>query len=193
LVIPNPVNFPDQQMLNNASIEDRIKMKIKDNFCLFVGSQHTPNLEAVQQIRHLAKLTPSVQFIIVGSCCQSEENKNFFALGKVSQETLVYLYQQASLILSPLLSGTGSSLKIVEAMAYGKVLLGTAIAFRGYPVTSGVNCLIEDDFFRYPTLIKQVLNELDTMTKIGDNAKQFAQNYDYRTLYQSYVKLIKMS
>ncbi|MGK7945541.1 MAG: glycosyltransferase [Microcystaceae cyanobacterium] len=187
VVIQNPVKLPNQQTLKNASIEDKIKGK----FCLFVGSQHTPNLEAVQQIRHLAKLTPSVQFIIVGSCCQSDEDKNFLALGKVSQESLVYLYQQASLILSPLLSGTGSSLKIVEAMAYGKVVLGTQIAFRGYPVTSDLNCLIEDDLSRYPLFINQAFNDPDTMTKIGENAQQFAQRYDYQTLYQTYIKLIK--
>ncbi|MGK7930175.1 MAG: glycosyltransferase [Microcystaceae cyanobacterium] len=190
LVIENPVKLPNQQMLKNTSIGDETQIKIKEPFCLFVGSQHLPNLEAVQQIRHIAKLTPSVQFIIVGSCCQSEENKNFLALGKVSQESLVYLYQQASLILSPLTSGTGSSLKIVEAMAYGKVVLGTVIAFRGYPVTSKVNCLVEDDFSCYPTLINQVLNEPNLMVKIGGNAKQFAKKYDYQTLYQSYVKLI---
>jgi hypothetical protein len=34
------------------------------------------------------------------------------------------------------MSVTGTSLKIMEGMAYEKVILGTVIAFRGYPVKS---------------------------------------------------------
>ncbi|GBF82290.1 glycosyltransferase [Aphanothece sacrum] len=45
-----------------------------------------------------------------------------------------------------------------EVMAYGKVILGTTVAFRGYPVASGKEGIICDRLDEYPSLIAQLLN-----------------------------------
>ncbi len=190
-VIPNPVDIEDFQNEKNGSINDRIAHKLKDQFCLFVGSQHSPNLEAVAQIRQMATLDPSIQYVIVGSCCQPEENQNFLSFGKVSGKDLVYLYGKASLIISPLLSGTGSSLKIIEAMAYRKVVLGTQISFRGYSVLSQVHCIIEDNLTLYPQQIHHALLQPDQLKNIAKKAQEFAKKYDYRIAYESYQNIIK--
>ncbi|MEB3312048.1 MAG: glycosyltransferase [Snowella sp.] len=166
------------------------------DFCLFVGSRHQPNIEAVQQIRHWVaeaelKGQPfNYDFAIAGGCWEQESLKNFQSLGKVSDEVLNYLYQNAALIVSPLKAGTGMSVKIIEAMAYGKVILGTTVSFRGYPVESGVNCIICDTVENYPDVIRDLLKDPARLKSIGKNAQIFAQNYDYRRLYQTYLDLI---
>lgn len=101
------------------------------------------------------------------------------------------LYNHAALILAPILSGTGSSLKTVEAMAYGKVVLGTTVAFRGYPVESGKQGIICDRLEEYPHLIVKLLNDPQKLQEVGQNARQFSQEYDYRNLYRSYKQLIE--
>ncbi|MGK7958705.1 MAG: glycosyltransferase, partial [Crocosphaera sp.] len=123
-LISNPVNIDDctdKQLIEHSSFKN-----IEQPFCLFVGSRHEPNIEAVKVIQQIAKdfvfqyPNLSCQFIVVGSCWEPEENNNFIALGKVSDQDLAWLYHHAALILSPILLGTGTSLKTVEAMAYGK-------------------------------------------------------------------------
>ncbi|ACB49875.1 unknown [Crocosphaera subtropica ATCC 51142] len=196
-VIPNPINL-EQDTSDDLLLEVALP-KINSPFCLFVGSQHQPNIEAVKIIQQIAKdfLTdyPDIacQFVIVGSCCEPEEKNNFIALGKVSDQELSALYYRASLILSPILSGTGTSLKIVEAMAYGKLVLGTNVAFRGYSVESGEQCLICDRLDDYSHIITQWLNNSQKRENIEKNAQEFAKNYDYRNLYYSYKQLIEKS
>jgi glycosyltransferase involved in cell wall biosynthesis len=173
-----------------------IANRLNSDFCLFVGSQHNPNIEAVKQIRQWSNSTPSTaetftgQFVIVGGCWQIEEKGNFISLGKVSDELLTYLYQRAILVLSPLSSGTGMSVKTIEAMAYGKVILGTSVGFRGYPVESGVNCVMCDNLDDYPEKIGHLIQQPEVLNRIGQQAKEFAQDYDYHLLYKTYLDLI---
>lgn len=168
----------------------------RQNICLFVGAWHLPNFEAVDIIRELAKSMQSaakdkVTFVIVGDCCKPERCNNFIALGKVEEEDLHALYNAADLVIIPLIKGAGSSLKTIEAMAYGKVILGTRVAFRGYSVESGINCLISDEFSEYNQLILNLLEDKNKMREIGCNARSFAESFDSRRLYKRYVELIK--
>ncbi len=198
IVVPNPVVLPKYDLNQAEKIPSTYLEKypwLQHHFCLFVGSNHFPNLEAVKQIPSIAfqynqEYQPECKFIIVGGCCQPEEIHNFIALGKVELEFLTILYQQASLILSPMLSGTGSSLKVIEAMGYGKVILGTKIAFRGYPVEFGVNCILGDRLTDYPQMIHQLLLQPEQVKMMGKKAQEFAQTYDYRCLYQTYDDLL---
>ncbi|MEA5533088.1 glycosyltransferase [Crocosphaera sp. XPORK-15E] len=199
IVIPNPVDLEQDQYYKSTEIllsESHLK-QLNQPFCLFVGSQHQPNIEAVKIIRQMAEdfsqIHPEVdcQFVIVGSCWEPEEKDNFIALGKVEDQILSMLYNQAALIILPLLSGTGTSLKTVEAMAYGKVILGTTVAFRGYPMVSGKEGIICDKLEEYPSLIVKLLNNPEQRQEIGDNAQQFSQKYDYRNLYSQYKDLIE--
>jgi glycosyltransferase involved in cell wall biosynthesis len=176
--------------------ELKIANQLNSDFCLFVGSQHNPNMKAVKQIcQWLNPTNPisalnTIQFVIVGGCWPIEEEGNFISLGKVSDDLLTYLYQRATLVLSPLSSGTGMSVKIIEAMAYGKVILGTNVGFRGYPVKSGVNCVVCDNLDDYPEKIEQLLQQPDVLNWIGKQAREFAQGYDYHLLYKTYLDLI---
>ena len=126
----------------------------------------------------------------MGSCCDPTQQRNFYALGKVSESVMQMLYQRAAVVIIPLEAGTGMSVKTLEAMAYGKVILGTAIAFRGYPVESGVHCLINDDLTQYAAQIEQIIQHPADYQAISHNAQAFAQAYDYRQLYKLYLEMI---
>ncbi|XTZ12092.1 MAG: glycosyltransferase [cyanobacterium endosymbiont of Rhopalodia inflata] len=96
------------------------------------------------------------------------------------------------MIIAPILSGTGTSLKIKEGMAYGKVILRTAIAFSGYPVKSQQEAIICDCLTDYPLQIADMLQNKQKQQEIGLNAKKLAQNYDCRRLYSLYKELIEL-
>lgn len=200
IVISNPVALEKKkEIIDDSAREKYMKTHtwLKENYCLFVGSEHFPNREAVNKIKLIAKqyqqekLFPECKFIVIGSCCQSEKNGNFIALGKVETELLTMAYQEANLILAPILHGTGSSLKIIEAMSFSKVILGTNLAFRGYPIKHNIHGLIEDNLMLYPQLIADCLkvNYQEKMDNISKNAFNLAQEYDYQYLYQRYEKI----
>lgn len=176
----------------------RIRVPRK-NVCLFVGSLFLANVEAVQSIRRIAEslsgsvMGDSVNFVVVGGCAPPEKNGNFVTLGKVKAEVLHALYQLADLVLVPLPRGTGASVKTLEAMAYGKAILGTRVGFRGYPVESDVQCLVSDDLVEYPKLITDLLGDCDRRQRLGRNALRFADAYDYRKVYQRYISLTEGS
>jgi hypothetical protein len=75
-------------------------------------------------------------------------------------------------------------------MVYGKVILGTSIAFRGYPIQAGSHAVVCDRLEDYPSRIEQLLHQPEYLQQVGKQAQEFAQAYDYRQLYQTYLDLI---
>lgn len=164
--------------------------------CLFVGSAFDANIRAVAAIRRIAKLTKerygedAARFTVAGGCAEPGQSENFTALGPVESAHLAALYREASLILIPLPFGTGASVKTVEALGYGKPILGTRVAFRGFPVVAGVHCEVEDDLDRYPDRIAELVGDPQHMHTLGVNARAFAEQYDYRRVFSRYSELI---
>lgn len=163
--------------------------------CIFVGSYFPANVEAAENIRSIAQemllsdFGNWIHFVIVGGCLQPDKLDNFTALGRVSARVLDAVYSVADLVLIPLLSGTGSSLKTIESMAYGKAMLGTTVGFRGYPVQSDFHCIINDSLDRYPQVIIQLLSDSKKLTYLGENARKFAESYEYKKVYKTYSDL----
>jgi glycosyltransferase involved in cell wall biosynthesis len=167
--------------------------------CSFVGSGIFPNMEAADAIERLSAevsrtwpLPDSERpfFIVAGHCKGKMSRDGFSSLGFLSDSDLSALYAISSLIIIPLASGTGASLKTIEAMAMGKVVVGTKIAFRGYPVTDGVDCIVEDDIERFPLRIAEVFRDKDRLRSVSVAARHFAEGYDYRKVYAAYRDLI---
>lgn len=165
------------------------------NICLFVGNMyHHPNVEAVEHIRAIAKEMSSkgqeANFVLAGRGSKIEISGNYYALGEVDGDMLEALYNLADIVLIPLSSGTGASVKTIEAMGWSKPVLGTNVGFRGYPVKSGVDCIVSDDIHDYPRLISDLLNEPEKRKTLGQNARKFAEGYDYRRVYKKYAEMI---
>ena len=83
---------------------------------------------------------------------------NFLSIGFAESFLIHLLYLLSDIILIPLEKGTGSSLKTAEAFSYGKIIIGTNIAFRGIPIAPEENCIVSNNFSEYPYLIEQCIN-----------------------------------
>lgn len=168
-------------------------------FVFFVGSGHPPNIEAKKILKNLAANAlrdgRSWKFVVVGSCCESSESQdNFFALGKVSDEALAALYAASAMIVSPLPGGTGASVKTVESMGVGKVILGTTATFRGLSVSDGQECFIEDNPSKYLERLNSLLEKEaseEILKAVAQRAKEFGQQYDYRAVMKRYVQILE--
>lgn len=201
-VIANSVDvgtftLPNQQEARRRIAAAGIELPF-ERFGLFVGSAHPPNFVATRRVAEFSQNellgASKIGFVIVGDCVSSQlpiVTQNCRYLGRVPGAVLQALYALASFIVIPLESGTGSSVKTLEAFAYGKAVIGTNISFRGFDVVNSYHCLISNNFDEYPSLIVKLLFDDERLNELGVNAKVFAKTRDYRVSYQPVVDAIK--
>jgi glycosyltransferase involved in cell wall biosynthesis len=163
--------------------------------CLFIGSSLRCNLEAVEEIRKMAASLENrgnVQFVIAGACLpKGNYPGKITALGPVEESVLLRLYQVADLVLAPLISGTGTSLKVLEAFVHGRPLVATRVGVRGHPVQDGRDCIVCDDLDHYPEIILSLADNSARRRELGEGGRQFVRAFDYRTVYQPYLAEIE--
>jgi glycosyltransferase involved in cell wall biosynthesis len=179
---------PELQRLH----EERSKGAI---ICLFIGSSLRCNLEAVEEIRKIAASLSKrgdIRFVIAGACLpQADYSDKITALGPVEETVLLRLYQLTDLVLAPLISGTGTSLKVLEAFIHGKALLSTQVGVRGHPVEEGRDCIVCDDLNQYPEIILALSRDPARRRELGESGRRFVKAFDYRVVYQPYLAEIE--
>ncbi|MCF8465469.1 MAG: glycosyltransferase family 4 protein [Flavobacteriales bacterium] len=75
----------------------------------------------------------------------------------------------------PLLSGSGMRVKIVEALAFEKVVITTSIGATGIPYEDGKNILIANSPDEFVQKIRLLHDNLDLISSIGTEARKLAQ------------------
>lgn len=107
----------------------------------FIGSWHCPNNEAARVIVELADGLPEVGFLLVGSHTGTLRRQplpaNVFLLGEVSDAVKLTVLTTADVALAPLMTGSGTNLKVVEYLAAGIPVVSTLIGIRGLHVPRG--------------------------------------------------------
>lgn len=102
---------------------------------LFVGSDHLPNAEGAGRFYHdifQPYLRPKgLKWAIAGSVCDrlSIKDSAVAMLGRVND--LDALYRNSKVVIVPLFSGAGISLKTLEALGHGKPVVATPFGARG--------------------------------------------------------------
>jgi glycosyltransferase involved in cell wall biosynthesis len=110
---------------------------------LFVGQWHPPNLAAVKWFfEQVWPLIVGRQYKLkivgpIGSLVQRELPQLYDTFrscftGEVAD--LIPYYRAARCVIAPMVSGSGTSIKTIEALALGKPFVGTSKAFRGMPM-----------------------------------------------------------
>ncbi len=87
---------------------------------------------------------------------------------------------QASVYVVPLRVGSGTRLKIFEAMAMGKAIVSTTLGAEGLPVTHGENILLADSPNDFAKVIVTLMNSPAMRTRLGLAARQLVErNYSW--------------
>lgn len=146
---------------------------------LFIGSLHGPNIDALKALEDVAKALPEVAFVILGSVCDAAELPAFTAnvhlVGRVSDEELRAWLGAAHVGLNPMVSGSGTNLKMLEYAAAGLPIVSTPFGGRGGILKAGQH-YVAADAERFAEAIEQLLG--DTMTaereRMVESARQRA-------------------
>jgi glycosyltransferase involved in cell wall biosynthesis len=120
--IPNGVNIPEQRATG------------EELNLIFVGSLYAPNVQAAKTLISLAPLMPEYKIRIAGSVCNLLETnyENVELLGQITDKQLDYYLRTSFAFVNLMGMGSGTSLKVGRALAYGLPVITTVIGGRGY-------------------------------------------------------------
>jgi polysaccharide biosynthesis protein PslH len=87
----------------------------------------------------------------------------------------------ASVYILPLRLGSGTRLKLIEAMSAGKPIVSTTLGAEGFPVQSGRELLLADSAEEMAKAIIEILENPPLGEKLSRNARTFVGAYDWRS------------
>ncbi len=88
----------------------------------------------------------------------------------------------ARVVILPLRMGSGTRLKLIEALAAGKGVVSTALGAEGYPVVAGEHLLLADDAATFAAAVVQLWHDPDLRRRLGQASRALAQAYDWRVV-----------
>lgn len=88
----------------------------------------------------------------------------------------------AAVFVMPFRIGSGTRLKLIEAMAAGSAIVSTPVGAEGYPVQDGRELLLADTPAAWATAVAELLADPARRAKLGETARQFATAYDWRVV-----------
>lgn len=87
---------------------------------------------------------------------------------------------KAQVYLCPMRDGGGTRLKILDALAMGKPIVGTTMAYEGISVTPERNVLVADTPEAFVEQIGRLVNDSNLRRQIGEAARKFViDNYSW--------------
>lgn len=183
-MLPTSFNaIPKESLTNRIGTND-------SKYLLFVGSNFYANQEAVEYL--FTALAPRIAYKIkiVGSICDNyhstEVPPNVELEGRV--DDLRPYYVNATAVISPILSGAGTKTKTIEALGYGKTILGSPEALKGIPAEFypkiGKLCQTDEDYLNgIKELSDSVFNE--------EAYEIFMKYYSSEAIFDNFLAFLK--
>ena len=177
-VVPNGVMafaepVPSQQ--DKAHARGELGLDADALVGMFIGSAYGPNLQAAEFIHNdLAPLIPQVTLVIAGGVGfgMMSRHKNVVITGKLSEEDKHRWLTACDFAINPMMSGSGTNIKMFDFMAQRLPTVTTAVGARGID-TAGREAfvLVEPTAQAFAQAI-EALQDPDRRLAIGLNARQ---------------------
>ncbi len=89
----------------------------------------------------------------------------------------------AAVFVVPLRMGSGTRLKVLEAMAMGKAIVSTSFGVSGIECVNGRDVIIADDARDFAHAIAMLMRDREKARAVGENARKLAEEkYDWKKL-----------
>ncbi len=195
-IVPNGIDTLQFRPRSSKKYEiaKKFDLDIESPIILFSGKlSYTPNLQAIQIIYEkiidpVLENIPNVKFVIVGANPPLQfRHKAMIFTGFV--ENIEEYINASDLVIAPLISGGGTKLKIIEAIACGKTVLTTSIGAEGLVDESTQDFLkIIDDWNDFINFIVDFLRN----PIINNLPRTFIEKYSWRSIGETISKEISM-
>jgi len=162
---------------------------------LFLGSGHPPNVESAKQIiRNIAPKLPNAYFLIAGSVCwmirSENRGKNVGLAYFITDEEKRELFRVTNVAINPMMSGSGTNLKMLDYMAAGLPVVSTTVGARGINLINGIHAII-CDIDAFPEKISDVINDKKFSEFLSSKGRELVKaNYVWKEIAKSMVEVI---
>ena len=159
---------------------------------IYIGSMDWyPNEDAVaffvdEVLPRIQEKIPEVQFSIVGGnpsvrVQKLAEREGVIVTGRVPE--IKPYFAEATVFVVPLRIGSGTRLKILEALAMGKAIVSTSVGAEGLDLKDGEEIFIADEPIAFADAVTRLLTDLSLRRKIGENGRtRVERDYDWRSI-----------
>jgi glycosyltransferase involved in cell wall biosynthesis len=193
-LVPNGVDVPGIPP-TRATLESIRSVFNGRAVLIFIGSAHPPNIDAANYI--VRELAPQLQdFVIgiVGSVCDAigtVSQPNVIAFGMLDDLTKDVVLELADVALNPMLSGSGSNLKLADYFAKCLPTVTTTFGARGYEITNGIEAVICPlDEFHWQ--LRKLVADPPARERMGAAAYRFAKGQlDWGTQAEKYRRVLE--
>lgn len=167
---------------------------------VFVGNMaYPPNRDGVlffyvQVFPIILKSCPKARLVVVGKnpppdILALKEDRAVVITGQVAD--VRYYLADAAVVICPVRFGAGTRIKILEAMAMGRVVVSTTIGCEGLDVISGEDILIADDANEMAEAVADLMYDREKARKIGLRAVETVkQKYDFGVIVERLENLL---
>jgi glycosyltransferase involved in cell wall biosynthesis len=191
--LPNiPFNFPAEIKKSSQEIAPPI--------IAFIGTLfYLPNYEGMNHfLKHIwprvLQTIPNAQLKIIGQGPPSislwEQIKNVQVLGFVDDISMIY--NSTHLMIAPIYSGSGTNIKVLEAMAWAKPCIISTCASRGLEehLHDSINIFIAKDDPSFAEKIIEAAKDLQLSLRMGQSARLTIQKYYSREKFRESLSMV---
>jgi len=134
---------------------------------------------------------PQIKVTIVGDSpspalqqYQSRYPQNIAIAGYVD-DVRPYM-QRASIFIAPMRCGSGTKVKVINAMAMGKAIVSSSVGAEGIKAESGHDMIIADAPEEFAQQVLALLKNPERLRTLGENARAVVERYyDWRMIYHN--------
>ena len=169
---------------------------------LFVGAAYQPNIDGLNFFLtsifpKIIDEKPETKLALAGTVTQSVQidsslQENVECLGYVPD--LSDLYLKSRLVICPLLDGSGTKVKLQEAMAYAIPIVTTTTGASGLSLIHGINAIITNEPTVFTHQILRLLKEPKFAQKLSEEvAMTFKNHYSNSAVYSKLDRMFGIS
>jgi glycosyltransferase involved in cell wall biosynthesis len=190
VVIPFGINVDDYDMEDDDYIAtDRPEL-------FHLGSMNwSPNVEGIEWFLdevwpEILVAHPDLTFTLAGhdipERIRNRHDPNVIVVGSVPNANEFMM--DYDIMVVPLLSGSGIRIKIVEAMALGRVVITTTIGAEGLDVQDGKHLFIANTPEEFVAIVNKCVAMPDLCTIISENAQHYISMHHNNTVIAQQIK-----
>lgn len=163
------------------------------NSLIWVGGMFQwPNVDAVEYfVKEIFPLiltkNKNVTFNVVGAdpikiLYKSNHAKNIRVHGFV--DDIRPLVSASNIYVAPIRIGSGTKLKILDAMSMGKCIVTTSVGLEGIDAKVGTDIFVCDKKEEFAEMVLKLLSDTELAKKTGNNARKFIlNNYSWEIIF----------
>lgn len=171
------VKHPDVRVFPNALPEVPRPSVAEANAIAFSGNlEYHPNVEAVRWFRtriwpRIRERAPGIEWRLLGSNPEAVAaftggDPRIRVVGPVD-DAVAHL-SEAKVCLAPLLSGSGTRFKILEAWAAGRAVVSTTLGAEGLGAVDGEHLLLADNPGAFADAVLRLCNDSSLRARLGN-------------------------